>query len=78
MADTVARVFGETLGIDPELVTDDISPDTTPKWDSLIALALVASLQEAFSLEFTTAEIMAMRSVGLVRRVLKRRGVLVS
>lgn len=76
MPDTIARIFGETLGIDPLLVTDDVSPDTAPKWDSLTSLALVASLQEAFSVEFSTTEIMAMRTVGLVRKVLRRKGVL--
>jgi acyl carrier protein len=75
MIDPVHRVFAETLNIPVESVTDDTAPDNTAAWDSLKAMDLVAAIEEAFSVELTTAEIMAMRSVGRARAVLKKKGV---
>jgi acyl carrier protein len=75
MIDPVHRVFAETLNIPVETVTDDTAPDNTAAWDSLKAMDLVAAIEEAFSVELTTAEIMAMRSVGRARAVLKKKGV---
>jgi acyl carrier protein len=75
MTDRVHQVFAETLRIPAERITDDTAPDNTPEWDSLKAMDLVAAIEEAFSVELTTAEIMAMRSVGRARVVLKKKGV---
>jgi acyl carrier protein len=77
MTDLVRQVFAETLNIQIERITDETSPDNTSEWDSVKAMDLVAAMEEAFSVELTTAEIMAMRSVGRVRAVLKNKGVMV-
>jgi len=39
---------------------------------------LAVAINEAFSVELSNSEIMAMRNVGLVRAVLRRRGVAVA
>ncbi len=74
MTDSVTRIFSETFGINPGEVTDELSPANFPKWDSLKSILLMALLQKAFSVEFSASEIIAMRSVGLIRRVLRRKG----
>lgn len=71
----VARIFSEALGIDPCGITDDLSPETVEHWDSLKSVMIIALLQEAFSIEFTDNEVMAMRTVGLVKKILRRKGV---
>ena len=75
MANRVATIFGEVLGIDPEQITDDSSPENTPQWDSLQAMNLVVAIEEAFDLRLSTREIISMRTVGLVRKVLTAKGV---
>lgn len=75
MTDPVHRVFAETLNVPVERITDETAPDNTTEWDSLKAMDLVAAIEEAFSVELTTAEIMAMRSVGRARAVLQKKGV---
>jgi acyl carrier protein len=77
MTDLVRQVFAETLNIQVERITDETAPDNTNEWDSVKAMDLVAAIEEAFSVELTTAEIMAMRSVGRARAVLKKKGVMV-
>ena len=75
MANRVATIFGEVLGIDPAGITDESSPENTPQWDSLQAMNLVVALEEAFDVKLSTREIISMRTVGLVRKVLTAKGV---
>jgi len=75
MANRVGKVFGEVLGLDPESITDETSPENTPQWDSLQAMNLVVGLEEAFDLKLSTKEIISMRTVGMVRKVLTAKGV---
>ena len=48
--------------------------NTPPKWDSLQAMNLVVALEEPLMHAFTK-EILSMRTVGLVRKVLRDNGV---
>lgn len=71
----VATVFAEVLGIPAASITDDTSPDNTPQWDSLQAMNLVAALEEAFDVKLSTKEILSMRNVGIVKKVLRGKGI---
>jgi acyl carrier protein len=75
MADRIIAVFAEGLGLSPNDINEDTSPENTPQWDSLAAMGLVALLEETFDIELTTEEIMSMRSVKLAREALKVHGV---
>jgi len=75
MVNVVAIIFAEVLGVPLESITDATSPDTEPRWDSLKVMPLALALEAAFSVRFTTREILAMRTVGLVRKVLREKGV---
>jgi acyl carrier protein len=74
-ADRLRDVFCDVLGLPPERMSDATSPETTSEWDSLAAMNLVAALEETFGVELSTMEIMKMRSVGIVREVLRAKGV---
>lgn len=71
----VGKVFSEVLRIPIESISDDTSPENTPQWDSLQAMNLVVAIEETFSVRLSTREIVSMRSVGLVRKVLRAKGV---
>jgi acyl carrier protein len=68
-------VFSEVLSIPPESITDETSPENTPKWDSLNAMNLVVALEGAFNVRLSTKEIVSMRTVGIVRKVLRTKGI---
>jgi acyl carrier protein len=70
----VYSVFAETLGIPPAGVSDATAPENTPEWDSVKAMDLVVALEEAFDVRFSTKEIISMRTVGIVRKVLTAKG----
>jgi acyl carrier protein len=68
-------VFAEVLGVDEASLSDESSPDTVEKWDSLSAMRLVSAIEETFSVELSTREIMKMSSIRLAREALLRKGV---
>ncbi len=70
----VAAIIGRALGVDPAMLTDDSSPRTVKKWDSLRAVMLLTALEKAYKLRFTTAEFDEMDSVGSIKQVLQRHG----
>jgi acyl carrier protein len=71
----VAKVFSEVLGVPPNTITDDTSPDNTPQWDSMAAMTLVVAIEDEFDIRLSTADIVSMRNVAIVRKVLKTKGV---
>jgi acyl carrier protein len=70
-----AAVFAEVLDLPLESITDDTSPENTPQWDSLQAMNLVVALEGAFHLRLSTKEILSMRTMGIVRKVLRSKGI---
>jgi acyl carrier protein len=58
-----------------DAVNDAISPDNTPRWDSTSAIDLALAIEDEFNIRLTTKEIMAMRNIALVKRILAGKGV---
>lgn len=75
MSGRVEQIFAEVLQIPPDSINDATSPDNTPKWDSTSAIDLTLAIEDAFGVSFTTKEIVAMRSVGLVKKFLAAKGI---
>ena len=73
---SLAQVIGRALGVPPESIADDSSPDTLHRWDSLNHLDLMNEIEDAFDIRFTTAEIMQAVTVGEIRRLLREKGAL--
>jgi acyl carrier protein len=75
MTDRLIEIFADELMVDADQLNDESNPDNTEEWDSLAAMRLVAAVEEAFNVTLSTAEIMKMRSIGIVRSVLTSKGV---
>jgi acyl carrier protein len=71
----VERVFSEVLGVPAGSITDATSPDNTPQWDSMAAMNLVVAIEDEFDIRLSTAEIVSMRNVAIVKKVLTSKGV---
>ncbi len=75
MTDRLIELFADELMVDAASLNDETNPDNTEQWDSLAAMRLVAAIEETFDVTLSTAEIMKMRSIGIVRKVLTEKGV---
>ncbi len=72
--DILVKLFSQVLGIDAALLNEETSPDNTAQWDSRRSMELVAIVEDTFGVELSTKEIMKMRSIGIVRQVLRSKG----
>jgi acyl carrier protein len=71
----VRAVFTSVLGVPPERLSDDASPDTIPSWDSLTHINLMLAIEGACGVQFEPDELMELRTVGaVVQRVIAARG----
>jgi acyl carrier protein len=71
--DVVARI----LRVPAASISDETSPETLPRWDSLKHLDLMTGIEEAYGVRFSTADIVRARSVGEVRLLLREKGLAV-
>lgn len=74
--DALIVLFAECLKVPADSLDENSSPDTVPQWDSLAAMDLVTAIEERFQIKLSTREIMSMRTLGIARGVLKRKGVI--
>ncbi len=75
MSDRVIDVFAEVLQVPADELNDDSSPENTPKWDSLTNMNLVLAIEDEFSVRLSTKDIVSMRSIAIVKKVLREKDV---
>ena len=75
MTGRVANVFATVLQISAAGINDDTSPDNTSQWDSISTINLVMAIEAEFGVKFSTREIVSMRTVGIVKKVLRSKGI---
>jgi acyl carrier protein len=69
------ELLAELLQIPVTKVTADLTMKDLDVWDSLKHMEVIAALEQQFELQFSFDEIVTMRSVGDIKRVLSSKGV---
>jgi acyl carrier protein len=69
------EVVARALNVASASISDESSPETLRRWDSLHHLDLMNTIEDAYDVRFSTAEIVQARSVGDIRRLLREKGV---
>jgi len=69
------QIFREALDNDKLTLTDTMSPETTPAWDSLAHVKLMMGCEEDFGVKFSIEETVESTSVAKLRAVLAAKGV---
>jgi acyl carrier protein len=69
------ELLAELLQISVTKVTADLTMKDLDVWDSLKHMEVIAALEQQFELQFSFDEIVTMRSVGDIKRVLSIKGV---
>ena len=75
LQERVREIVVETLHVNPVEVDEDTSAQTLAAWTSLAHLRLLTNLQDAFSVRFTTNEMVSLMSVRAIEAALESRGV---
>lgn len=74
-AETLTSIIVDVLRVPREEVADSLDMEETGTWDSLSHMQLIAALEEEFAVELTADEIVAMRSVGHIKDVLRDKSI---
>jgi acyl carrier protein len=69
------EVVARSLRVPVASISDETSPETLPRWDSLKHLDLMTGVEDAYSVRFSTADIMRAKSVGDIRLLLRDKGI---
>ena len=67
----VENLLSEVLQIPTATITEDLTMKDVVAWDSLKHMELIVSLEQSFGIQLSFEEIVAMQSVGEIKRVLR-------
>lgn len=65
----LSKIIKEVLGVD---VTDDLSMETVPNWDSLRHIQLLAKIEQKFGVEIDFKDTLAMTSMKSILQILDK------
>lgn len=68
------QIFREAFENDKLSLTDDLSPETLPAWDSLAHVKLMMGCEEEFGVKFSIEETVESTSVARLKAVLASKG----
>lgn len=72
MTDRLHELVAKSLMLDPATVSDELRYNSIPEWDSVAHMALIAELEDAYSVMLETDDIIAMSTVGKIREILRK------
>jgi len=72
----MALLLADVLQLPVATITDDLAMKDTETWDSLRHMELVVAIETNFGIRLCAEEIVAMQTVGEIRRVVKEQGAL--
>ena len=68
--DRLEEIFQDVFGDDTLALTDDTTAADIPGWDSVAHINLMFTIEQAFGIQFTGAEMGDLDSVGALKRLL--------
>ncbi|WP_097071861.1 acyl carrier protein [Ureibacillus xyleni] len=63
-------IFAESLGIDESQVTDDLTYNAIPEWDSIAHMALIAEIDDQFDTMLDTDDVLEMSTFAKAKEIL--------
>ena len=76
MTDKLYQLVAKVLGIEPDTITDNSTPESIPSWTSFKGYVLLYELETNYNVKFTIDEAMDVKSVKDIKRHLKNHGVI--
>lgn len=72
MTTPLEQVFADALGIDVRTVSDSLTYNSIPQWDSVAHMGLIAQLEDHYGVLLDTDDIIDMSSVAKAREILTK------
>lgn len=64
------EVFVEALNLKPEQITDELTYNSIPEWDSIGHMALISAIDTEFDTMLDTDDVLAMSSFAKAKEIL--------
>lgn len=68
----LTEVFTEALGVNEDIINDNLEYNSITEWDSVAHMTLIAELEDSFDIMLDTDDIIDMSSVGKAKEILKK------
>ncbi len=75
MEKKLRQIMSQVFEVPIEEITENTSPDTVDKWDSLQHMNLILALEETFNITFSSEEITEMLNYKLIVMTLREHGI---
>lgn len=67
--------FSQALNVEIEKVTDDLSYQSIPEWDSISHMVLISQLEDDFGVSIDTDDVIDLSSVSKAREIISKLGI---
>ena len=68
-------LLADVLNVPPDSITDQLAMKDVDGWDSLRHMEVIAAIEHGFGVQLTFEEIVLMREIGAIRRILRAKGI---
>jgi len=75
MPPSLTELIAGVLDVSAAELTLDSGPKNLPKWDSLAHVTIASAVEQTYSVTLTMPEILAIKSIADLERILKSRGI---
>lgn len=65
-------IFAEALGIEESVVTDELTYNLIPEWDSIAHMALISEIDDAFDTMLDTDDVLDMSTFAKAKEILTK------
>lgn len=69
----IKKIVAKILEIEESKIDENSSPENIESWDSFNSLMIVSEIEDYFKMKFSTEEILAVKTLGDILRVIKSR-----
>ena len=69
------KIFAEGLGINEDVVTDDLTYQSIKQWDSVGHMALIVAIETKFDIMMDTDDIIDMSSFAKAKEIVQKYGI---
>lgn len=69
--ETLKQLVGRVLGVNPDDLNNESSPENISSWNSFNGLMLISELEKNFKVNFTMDEVISVKNFGDIKKTLK-------
>ena len=71
----IIDAFCEALGIEENLISDELKYQSIPQWDSISHMVLISEIEDVFDIEIDTDDVIDMSSFAKAKEIVLKHGV---